>query len=100
MLQRRYSRLSPLTMRPKLLPTGNSFGGSDLNREFAPQVFLPFVSSSIDCGHAAIELRSVSPLIITVGKIFLCVVWFWCLAGANFFIQTIGGIVASFSPDL
>jgi hypothetical protein len=82
----------------QLLPTGNSFGGSDLKRDLAPQVFLPFASSSsIDCAEAEIALLPASPLIITVSKIFLCAIWFWCLTGANFLIQTIGAIVA---PDL
>jgi hypothetical protein len=88
-------------MSPKLLPTGKSFGGSDLRCDLAPQVFLPFESSSsIDCGPGEIALQPAAPLIITVGKILLCAVWFWCLAGANFFIQTIDAIVTPFSPDL
>jgi hypothetical protein len=105
MLQHRYSNLSSLESSRRsqqILPTGNGFGGSNLNINQSEQLVFSIVTSSEvipDCTRS-IDGRASSPLVIEAGKIVLLACWLWCSIGASFCSESISAIACSFSQDI
>lgn len=105
MLQHRYSKLSSLESNRRsqqMLPTGNGFGGSNLNINRSEQLVFSIVTSSEvipDCTRS-IDGRASSPLVIEVGKIVLLACWLWCSIGVSFCSESISAIAYSFSQDV
>lgn len=92
MTQSRYSKLSSLVVSlvvQQILPTGNGFGGSNLNISSEQELVLPVISSSISISGCNVPIsthtnQNSAPLVIEVGKIALLAGWFWCLIAVNF----------------
>jgi hypothetical protein len=105
MIQPRYSKLSFLgtgTVVKKGLPSGSSFGGSDLKTAQLQTSVFPIVSSTLlraDNQLPVATLQS-SPLVIEVGKIIVVMIWFWCLIGANYCIDIINTTAGYGSQDI
>lgn len=107
MLQHRYSNLSSLESNRRsqqILPTGNGFGGSNLNLNInrSEQLVFSIVTSSEvipDCTRS-IDGRASSPLVIEAGKIILLACWLWYSIGASFCSESISAITCSFSQDI
>jgi hypothetical protein len=104
MLEPRYSRLSSLATSPitrQTLPTGNGFGGSNLQPDLLPEQLLSVVISSTAISDRSEPIeRPSSPLIIEVGKIFLLGCWLWCSIGANFCLDSVDAIVGFYTQDI
>jgi hypothetical protein len=105
MIQPRYSKLSSLgtgALDKKELPTGSSFGGSDLEISQLQISVFPIISSTVlsaDNQMRAATLQS-SPLLIEAGKIVVVMIWFWCLIGANYCFNLVNSITGYGTQDI
>jgi hypothetical protein len=104
MIQPRSSRLSPRSTNTQILqelPTGNGFGGSNLNATQAEELVFAIVSDSASIADYQIPvlIEQPSPLVIEAGKIAVTAVWLWCLIGADFCVDLIGTIVSYCSQE-
>jgi hypothetical protein len=99
-LLRSSSFITPL-VRQKL-PTGNGFGGSNLNIVRLQELVVPIINSSFLIADRKLSsnTQQQSPLIIEVGKIFLLALWLWCSIGANFCCNIISLIASLSTPDV
>jgi hypothetical protein len=99
MIEPRYSRLSLSATSSKIgqvLPTGKSFGGSNLQADLAEEWILPIMTTPvlIENNLHSIPTEQASPLIVEVGKIFGLALWLWCLVGANFCVNSFNAIAS------
>jgi hypothetical protein len=80
MLQPYHSKLSHQGSsypRRQILPTGNNFGGSDLNTLPSPR----FTRSAIVSSFVLLTQKS-SELLLQLFSLILVSIWFWCLLAA------------------
>jgi hypothetical protein len=121
MIKPRYSRLLPLSTSTRIqrnLPTGNSFSGSNLSIIQSEKLAFSIVTDAVlisedptlasipQSGGYCKSKRSAtaneqqSPLVIEAGKILVVAIWFWCLIGANFCLDSLSTIVRYWIQDI
>jgi hypothetical protein len=74
MLQPHHSKLSPLQ---QVLPTGNNFGGSNLNTLPSKRFIDGEIWSSF-----VLFIRGLGSLSIQILSLILVTIWFWCVLAA------------------
>jgi hypothetical protein len=105
MIQPRYPRLSSLaksSLTSQNIPTGNGFGGSSLSVTQPEELVFSIVTDSISISPytTPVCVEQPSPLVLEVGKIVVVALWFWCLIGANFCLDSISTIVNNGAQDI
>ena len=120
MREPRYSRLLPVSTSSGIqrnLPTGKNFSGSSLSPIQSDKLVFSIVTDFISIPDPALVSipqsggyckgkrdptanEPQSPLIIEAGKILVVAIWFWCLIGANFCLDSFNTIVSYCLQDI
>jgi hypothetical protein len=129
MIEPRSSRLRPLSTSDRTyrnLPTGKNFSGSSLSAIQPEKLVFSIVTDSVSASdhttivsipqsggyciwrkpavgtskRSATANEQQSPLVVEAGKILVVAIWFWCLIGANFCVDSLSTIVSYWMQDI